>query len=260
MNFNKSINSLLGIGLLLFAFGCNRPYCGPPKSKVTDINCSSDPGTANLSSYYPFNSSPADVVGSNGNATYASMAYAPDKLGNASALECNGVNSYALVNNGFDRAKRSFSLWFKTNTYPSGVAPTLDYGYVLTLDNPTIIYGYLTAYVGMIGGKRTLVMGIVDANNTQVNIDMDALGNPYGWQHLAYTQDYKNVKMYLNGKIVLNRYATNYTHSVSGNSNLVLGTTRSINGRYFDGFLDEFRFYNRTLTDCEVKYLFEHYN
>lgn len=251
---------LVSAALVLFLNACNRPYCGPPKTVVTDINCSENPGTLNLKSYYPFNSSPADAVGSNGNAVYASMVYSPDKLGNASSLEFNGVNSYVLINNGFDKAIRSFSFWFKPKDYPSGAAPTKDLGYVMVLDNPSIVYGYATAYVGMIGGKRTLVMGIVDATNTEIKIDMDALGNPYGWQHLAYTQDYKNVRMYLNGKLVLNRYATNYWGAASGNANMVLGTTRAINGRYFTGYFDEFRYYNRVLTDCEVKYLFENYN
>lgn len=255
---------LILISVFLFFNACNRPYCGPPKKNndttVTPTGC--NPGLTNLEYYYPFNGNRTDVVVNKQAAVVNGTTFGQDKnLTAGSAVSFNGSGDYLAFNNGFDLFEKSFSIWFKTNTYPSGSSPTFDQGAIIVLDNPGLNYGLINSYVFNSGGTNYLSLAMGNsASGGQVTINMNAFGNPLGWHHIALVQKGTSIKIYLNAKIQINALVPGYNTSSSGSNNLILGTTRAMNGRYFNGLMDEFRFYDRALTDCEVKYLYDHYN
>lgn len=69
------------------------------------------------------------------------------------------------------------------------------------------------------------------------------------WYHLALTYDGTNIKLFVNGLL---EYTTARTINPTGNA-FWIGSDTNGAGNYFDGMIDEVRFYNRSLSYSEIK-------
>ena len=78
------------------------------------------------------------------------------------------------------------------------------------------------------------------------------------WTHVALTITSSNAKFYVNGQLAVNR--TGITHNPIAFSFLGIGIDPGdVSGRSFPGYMDNIRFYNRTLTDAEVNSIYQYY-
>ncbi|MBK6889713.1 MAG: hypothetical protein IT272_06300 [Chitinophagales bacterium] len=77
--------------------------------------------------------------------------------------------------------------------------------------------------------------------------------NPTDWTHIAWTAAPSGVKFYVNGKLVATHSATlplaNFSNNIAR-----IGQDRSFApGRNFNGIIEEFCFYDKTLTEAEIR-------
>jgi len=97
------------------------------------------------------------------------------------------------------------------------------------------------------GDKTTHIGGITAVADTE----------PETWYHVAFTRDKStnNVRAYLNGELVEERtlnYVSNITHQ------RWIFIARNVAGtRYFNGTLDEVRYYSRVLSEAEINELYK---
>lgn len=81
---------------------------------------------------------------------------------------------------------------------------------------------------------------------------------PGQWYHIATT--YNNVsgahKLYLDGEVVAEKSLTGGDTLLNWDDGFNIGTHRSKNNRWMDGLIDDVRVYNRTLTENEIKQLY----
>lgn len=241
--------------LVLFS-GCNDSSCIQTKKPESVVAADCDPGDKNLALNYTFDS--LDVLDSQElNVFYNEIQFAKDRAGNPNAaLVFNGTDSYLEIDSGFDNSERTFSFWFKITEYPNGVHAMGDLGYLLVLDNPDLANGFVSAYVANKNGKKQLTVGMGSiSTGCEKTIDMDAVGNPYGWHHLAFVQSGNSIKIYLDARLRVNAMAKSLINSNSGTHGLLFGTNRDLTGRFFSGAVDDFLYYDRALTECEIKYL-----
>jgi hypothetical protein len=133
------------------------------------------------------------------------------------------------------------------NIYLKGseAATNWRYPYVLRVNNQTA-----PSYIGGVYGTR------YDGNSAGCNHDAPAgagLLNNNQWQNVVYSKSGYDVKMFVNGVInVTQPDNTTNTCGTQNNSNLCLGCNS------FTGLIDEFRIYNRSLTDIEIQQLYQH--
>lgn len=102
-----------------------------------------------------------------------------------------------------------------------------------------------------------LVIEDDNAGKISVRYDMDNLGDfPGNWFHVAWTQDGSSVKLYVNGEeriLTGTNSGSWWTSHLLNNLSMRFGYAWA----YFDGWLDDFRIYNRALSADEVKQLYE---
>ena len=83
---------------------------------------------------------------------------------------------------------------------------------------------------------------------------------PDNWEHMAVVIDSENsvLKLYLNGNLVgTDTTLRNAPSDMGVTDQNWLGRSQWSADGYFDGMLDDFRIYNRALSDGEIKYIFE---
>jgi hypothetical protein len=77
------------------------------------------------------------------------------------------------------------------------------------------------------------------------------------WQHIVGTYDGATVKIYVNGRL---EDTEAFTEIVNATSDMKIGRLNSSLLNYFNGNIDDLRIYNRTLSDAEVKKLYDSYS
>lgn len=77
------------------------------------------------------------------------------------------------------------------------------------------------------------------------------------WYHVVLTRNATDVKMYLDGSLILSAspgYITSVTYTYV---NLIFGVNRHRSRGYFMGSIDDIRIYNRAISQSEVTSLFQ---
>lgn len=217
-------------------------------------------GTTNgLIAYYPFNGNANDGSGNNNNGTVQGATLVADRRGtpNGAYRFSDGAkivvaNSASLtLNNAY-----SFSGWFNLRSFEgrdglTGAMSTTMGNHVLFSKNcdGDRLYFYLYPSPDGIprlrfrGGAHPSVMGVVNT----VRLDT--------WVHVALTYDINvGSNLFING--ILEGFSGTPTDLASSNqSNLIIGGMICW-PYFFNGDLDDFRFYNRALSTVEVKTIF----
>jgi hypothetical protein len=220
-----------------------------------------DPGTANLVAYYDFENDVQDGSGHGRHATtYNDPVYVSGPTDFGTALELDGLNDYvelpigSVINTLTDCTIATWVNWSgQANTWQRifdfGSPPASD-------DEDPMFYMFITTDAG--GGN--LRFAIKNGETTGGAEDQSTSSDvfPSGWQHVAVTIDSGNNThtLYLNGKVIAQNTAPRYTPSDLGvTTQNWIGRSQWSDDPYFGGAIDEFRIYNRVLSDAELFYL-----
>lgn len=103
-----------------------------------------------------------------------------------------------------------------------------------------------------IEGSADMVFYIYDTKNTEHRTAIPELPVKE-WVHIAGTYDGEVQKSYFNGKVVDETdWSGKFTIFASATGAIVLGKDNEADIQYLNGFIDEFAFYTRALTEAEI--------
>ena len=104
-----------------------------------------------------------------------------------------------------------------------------------------------------IEGAAEMVFYIYDTKNTEHRTPIPKLPIKK-WVHIAGTYDGKVQKSYVDGKVVLEEaWSGKFTIFASPAGAIVLGKDNEADIQHLNGFIDEFAFYTRALSEDEIK-------
>ncbi len=228
----------------------NTYYYGPEvsfTSAIIDANLSNG-----LIAYFPLNGSSDDVSSSKNNMT-GNVTYGPGRRGvKNTAVLFNGTGTSYLriaspINLPAGNAPYSMSFWFYSNNWNTNL--TLG-GYGSSNTNFTSNYIKTLSTTGF--------------THYHWNLDRDISTGPYPniWTHLIITYDGGIERYYTNGIL---RYTWDHTASKLSINPTVMSLGCRVNQppssgitEYFNGAIDEFRIYNRALSQTEITTLFNY--
>jgi len=206
-----------------------------------------------LIAYYPFNGNANDESGNGNNGTVNGATLTTDRFGNAnSAYHFNGVdNDITCIYPGpIGESERTISFWAKTSDVATG-----------TYDNAIISYGSNTIYGQRFEidvNSQTRGLGI-DINGAALTKDFDNSNNDWHFYAAVFdggtNKTMYDVKLYADGNLLT-------TNTFEIDNGAILNTSSEIpihigslfnTYRFFNGDIDEVKFYNKALTETEIK-------
>lgn len=193
--------------------------------------------TSGLMAYYTFNQQSAGDWTSNNDGIAINLEFSTSTPeGSGYSASFNGVNSYISIMTAFFSGTMDFcfSAWVKTSTN------------TFTFFNQN-------------GGIYT-DNGVAIDNNNKVYYAMNGLlwqtfNNPAtalldnNWSHFVYCRQGSLVKYYIDGTLTDSRSESGSMHA---NIKTNIGTNKLNNGYFFNGKMDNIRFYNRALSQSEI--------
>jgi prepilin-type N-terminal cleavage/methylation domain-containing protein len=184
-----------------------------------------------------------DESGSSRNGTVSNASLSSDTpTGNGYSLLFTGTNSEVQVANSsdfrFGTGDYAFSFWVKH----------------------TAVTSYNTYFESGSWGGNTLILRQDDANTLMVYLN-GVVGYAYSfspqvgqWYHIALTRDNGVRRIYINGAQLGASMAD--TFDISPTAVLKIGSSVHTDGQRLNGYMDNFRIYNRSLTTAEVHELY----
>ena len=212
-----------------------------------------------LTAYYPFNGNANDESGNGNNPSTTKVTYTADRFGKANAAcSFNGSNNYIRIPNSASfNFKNGFSIsaWVMVKGFyegkchgnriiMKGYSDYLDGNYLLTFDDNHGTNGN-NCYTDLPDKRK---QSFYAAGATPVTNDCVTPGK---WYMLTYTYDGTTAQLYVDCKLQAKGTLRNY--DFSNGYDLFIGKMN--NGQYpywFNGLLDEVRFYNRPLNRDEI--------
>jgi hypothetical protein len=211
-----------------------------------------------LMAYYPFNGNANDESGNGNNGIVNGASLTTDRFGNTnSAYNFNGYNNYINIPNSPTicvQNKITISTWF----YMDGGScnPRI----VEINENINSCGGYVFAVNGNSNSSRTIHAAGFGSCSYGIGFSPTNPISSLAWHHLAMSIDGINGKgeIYIDGTLIQSVTGPIIpTFSYNGN-NLTLGNINSGRCDWWGGKIDEFRIYNRALTQQEVAFLATH--
>ncbi len=211
-----------------------------------------------LIAYYTFDGNATDASGNNNNGTIQGVTLVPDRRGMPAGAYRFSAGAKIIVSNSSSLTLNdayTFSGWFNLRSFEGRSSST---GVISVTDGVQTIFskncepGRL--YAGMLpapdGPPRMNIGGGVLPNylSTSTRVSLDT------WMHVAQTYEQGETSLYLNGNLVA-RGGLSINLSASNQSSLIIGGT-SCSSDFFNGDLDDLRFYNRSLSYQEIKSIF----
>lgn len=213
-----------------------------------------------LVAYYPFNGDANNHVNTPGtNGVVHNAVLTADKFGVAnSAYQFNGANAYIEITsaNIFDFTNDfSLSAWIYPNSPQGAYTDLFDKSHtagkgwsVEQVSTNTGLWGfgyYTSSNVGVSGGSAQFTLN--------------------AWSHFVLTKQDASVKIYLNTAVASSVNTGNIPIAANPNLPLIIGAWNSgvtqpasSLARFFNGVMDEIRFYNRSLSVNEIVQLYEY--
>jgi hypothetical protein len=187
-----------------------------------------------LVAYYPFNGNANDESGNGNHGTVNGATLTEDRFGNEnSAYSFDGSSNY--VNCYFSpQSIFCISIWYwaeENQNNNVGIVSTYSGG-----------FNYGGFYVGVSGYTAW-----VRTDNNVVNYFSTT---PFTWKHLFLKSDGTNVQVFIDNVKILDFQAT------TNHSNTIVFADSRYNGRYFKGYLDDIRIFNRVLSEQEIQALY----
>lgn len=261
----KLLLAVSGCSLLMSS--CYKKFDPKSYAPAVDINgfsSSKEIAPANLVAYWAFDGTYADSVSSTAGVN-TGTTFAPGIKGQAMQ---GALNSYVLTDpSPAVTGLKSFTLGFWVNSplHPAGMAG------IFALSNQNQFWGNIELFLENGGTLEKAKMRIKVINNgtSEIGIDKDEILNVYTkWTHmvLSYDQESSTFKFYVNGSKLLDRVQTGLgALNLVNSGKIVFGaaqfmTTPSLTSghgaepwaSYFIGRLDEFKIYNKALSDLEI--------
>jgi hypothetical protein len=147
--------------------------------------------------------------------------------------------------------------WVNFDTTSTGSwVRVFDFGAGVTSGNPQI-YMFLTPRQGTNGAMRFALT----INSSGGEQSVSAPGTPgllpAGWHHVAVVIDGSamTLGLYQDGELIASRPTTVLPKDMGVTNQNWLGRSQWSADGYYQGLIDEFRIYNRALTDGEVRYV-----
>jgi hypothetical protein len=216
--------------------------------------------TSGLVGWWPFNGNANDESGSGNNGTVNGSTLTTDRFGNTNkSYSFDGVNDFIEIayNNSLNNSTGSVSAWIKTNG--------------LLSNNQMLIYGQ-----GQ--GRPTICVNSSNNHKARLQWHQQLSGIANGWAMVTSLSNIDNsqwvnivgvydtimLKIYINGVLESN-YIASYTQWNCSLYNYHIGgfnaTSISCGGslgisQVFNGQIDDIGVWNRALTDCEIKKLY----
>lgn len=217
-----------------------------------------------LVAQYDFNGNVKDVTGSHDGTIVNSLSYSNDRFGNPnSAVSFNGDGSYIKISDdgSFSTSNISISVWFKSNSQNLQVLVGKR-----KFDNDGTLSGG-AQYQFFINYNLFPGIGsnLIGNNSSCSNIVSSSYINSIDpickdrWYHAVITYDGIYHKIYINGVLKRNE-RTNFNSFLRCSSELRLGVWWALDKLPFNGLMDDFRWYNRSLTQEEVLALYNNYS
>ncbi len=213
------------------------------------LSCSATIPTNGLMIYLPFNGNANDASGNNNNGVVSGATLGNDRFGVANkAYRFNDGNRIDVTNSASLSLSNAFSVsvWVNmqstTGRDGNGTVSTTPQQCIFTknCDN-----GQLR---GAINPQADGSFILQTYANTGDQIAISFQLNQ--WKLISLTYDGSTLKQFVNGNLVSTK-ATVLSLALSNNYNLVIGNMGCY-VYYFNGFMDEFRMYNRGLSNAEV--------
>jgi len=210
-----------------------------------------DPGTDNLVAYYAFENNTQDGSGNGYDATASgNPQYVSGPTGYGMAMEFDGSGDYVRLPIGSAIAAMNditVSTWANFSNLGGGWQRLWDFG------NSEQIYMFVTPRIGTNGQLRFAIM---TDTVPEVNITAPAT-LPSGWHHVAAMIDSASMtmKLYQDGKLVAEGPTALLPSDLGETTRNYLGRSQFAADAFYFGSLDEFRIYNRALSEGEVLYL-----
>ena len=183
----------------------------------------------------------SDLKGTSHMTQGSATKFTTDRFGNAnSALALNG--GWTQVPSGiyFDTPEFTISVW----VLPQDVEPSssiLDFGNGAGIDN--VLFGF------SLSDTQKPYVCLFPTNFASDTVKLK-IGE---WQFLVASFDGNNLKIYMNGQIIMD-IATKYTFPLVTRNNCYIGRNNWNDGPS-KSFLDDLRFYNKALTQSEISQL-----
>jgi len=211
-----------------------------------------------LVAYYPFNDNANDVSGNGNNGTIDGATLVTNRYGQGnSALEFSAASN-SVVSTTFlppvGTSARTFSFWFNTTNTDGG---------------NIFSYGGSNDYPGDRVEARLMtsngVLGAPNFGSTDLGATSTSSRNDGKWHQFVLVipaeAELANVQIFIDGKLEqpLDLYYTfgapAYINTASSNP-LQIGNNKFSNSLYYSGLLDDFRIYDRALSEAEVSALY----
>jgi hypothetical protein len=193
----------------------------------------------------------SSVSNNDGNVTSSAPMWIAGKVDGA--LQLNGTDDYvdlpigSIINS---LTNSTFATWVDFNSASTG-----GWQRIFDFGTGTDVYMFLTPRVGTVGALRFAITTGSSGSEQQVNAST-ALAS--GWHHVAVTIDADNntLSLYVDGDFVnQNTAATLDPNDLGATTQNWLGRSQWDGDAYFSGSLDDFRIYNRALSQGEVAWL-----
>jgi hypothetical protein len=199
-----------------------------------------------LVAYYPFDGNAQDATGNGNDGTVNGATLTADRFGNADgAYDFDGIDDYIDFGN-FIPAKdiKTMAVWVKFKSISNGQEIISKSSFNNGVE---ILFWHNALSYYVMGGNGGSSSIAIDWNTFNIN--------EYYFIAATHEGPNSNMKLYVNGVLV----KTNQTKSIS-DADLMLAGRRNVSTiggeRYFNGYIDNIRIYNRALSECEIKSLY----
>ncbi len=206
--------------------------------------------TSGLIAYYPFNGNANDESGNTTNGINNGGTFVNDRAGNPSkAIQFNG-SSWVDIGTTLQNNPFTINFWVYVPALPSSGN---NYALISKLDNNSPhLYKNHEIYLQSNGKVNIIIAGGTIWNNF-TSIGTLTTNN---WKMLTLSYNGSTASFYINGVLDASlsvNYSISNVKTVFGRR---AGPFNSTDNIYFNGRLDDIRFYNRALTDQEVQSIY----
>jgi len=208
--------------------------------------------------YYPFNGNAIDVSGNAHNGTVYGATSTTDRFGDSdAAFDFDGTDDYIELSDeaAFDFTEYTISFWTRITTLPTVPGPTTP-GYYCAVSKAGVNLGNYTIRLYKYGGASYCNLSVAHGTNMgnwntlcNENIYLDT------YYHIVVTLS-DEVRCYYNG--VLYSTSSSMPDPIQTDGNVFIGKFDSATDPfYFNGIIDDVRFYSRALTAQEIEDLYQ---
>jgi hypothetical protein len=213
-----------------------------------------DPGNEALVAYYAFENNIQDGSGNGHDGTvFGNSFYVQGQPDYGMALTFDGVEDYVELPIGSvisTLTDSTFALWLNFSNTGGSWQHAFDFG------NDTVVYMFLSPRIGDTGVMR---FAITTSSNTagaesQLNAPSTLAS---GWHHVAVVIDgtNSNMQLYLDGTVIASGPTETLPSDLGETTQNWLGRSQWSADGYYSGSLDDFRIYNRNLSELEILFL-----